>query len=803
YSSFGIGKINFSKDLLLDALTNKTTIYLLTSIIESYTKGSDIEISRNLIGSDAREFILKHNLLQFTDQLRLDNDGNTNYESFKLNNFSIDSDIEIHLFFSKFDNEYAEYEKETFTSIIKKIEQSAENQTAHNKSLINNIIIDKLENFSDEAFPYLISFFKYLIQEDSKYSTSEELTLDILNLGNVYSKVNEFYEEKLGIKSERRKMNELDLSIKNKQDFIKTLEEDPETEKGDLQKQVGELQKLEKNYEFLKKQIHKNEQNISDPKFRRNLLQKENDEWTDRNTKNRERIEQHEKIIKQKKLLHENLLAKKEQFLKRFTLIYPAILVVVLIGFYYIFFKYVDNPAHLIANLNLNKISFIIYTSVIFLLAYLIYAYILYNKKIWIPLKLCREELKLLYRKKIENLFLLIDTTNKIFLNEFEHRICSLALENVRKLKFYIKKCAEGIEDFKTRLELIHEKHSKSYNQFLDSTSSINQNEIVNSNLIDYYFNENQHKTDLFYTKGLSSIHNNNEIKIGGKSISHYLIEFLSDQTSGINNLEEEIQKYCLVIYKFLKESDIYKMLFKNTEVFSSDDINSKIKILLDTSESLIKLSNSSVNDISYSFSNIYIENNEQIRNLIKQILKDLSDNEYTFINGNKNEVIRVNLKLGFPAFALANLTDYSKSLDELVNKKNGIKKSNFYSNPDLANYNLFPVELEDNTITTDRTKIAVLALALELVKYQNNFIISENKSFDSAEKFADFFYKTEGKKQKDQLYEKIEKIRAQAQQDESVRDMITIKLQDIIKNGEFENYNDILVEFIHSIGEF
>ena len=164
--------------------------------------------------------------------------------------------------------------------------------------------------------------------------------------------------------------------------------------------------------------------------------------------------------------------------------------------------------------------------------------------------------------------------------------------------------------------------------------------------------------------------------------------------------------------------------------------------------------------------------------------------------------MLHLQLKVGFPAFSITALYDYHKTFCDLTEKEQDIGKESFYYDPEAADYNIFDEKGLEMNMENDAIKVAVLSVALEILEFDGREAKLENQRF-SISALGDYLISQKGRKTFYQLLEKIESIQAQAQENTDYSDKISNILKIAIEKKNFEYYENIITDFIHSISTF
>ena len=805
YSSFGIGKIRYPVSRLLETLYCKVNDHLLNKIIEPIRKSEEQKLSKDVIGADTRRFILNNELLNIIKLLKTDEDKNSVFNQFKIQNFSLEPNTEVNDFINSYNSQINGYERNTFTDVIKKIDENSNSLYERIKKKIFQFIEESFKINLNGAYSYLISFFDYLLQKDSKYLKSEEINLAVINFNNILSNINEFYEEKLKIKPDRKRLEELNLAINNKEEFINKLSSESNTEVEEIKKQKQELHELTEEFNQLRSRIKSLETKISDPAFRIELLRNENDEFNSKIEEKLKNIKNHEQPLKAKRNEYEELKLKKSKFSKLLFVIYPIIIGIILSVLLFLYFKNLDSFVNLSKVFFSSKILFIAFVLLIVFIIYVVWAYIHYNKNIGNPLKKCRHELKILERNKIDNFNQLISLSNNKYHNEFVHRIHSTALSIFHDLNKFINDCSEKSAIFKGEIEKTREKYNKKYQEILNREDQFNECDVFNNDFIEYFFSQKIDFINAFFTKGYTiSINDEKEKLIGGKQISHYLLNFIQNDYKAIDSLKDEIKCFTDEIFYFLKEKNIHNVLF-DKKLCSDLNKDQKFKLLLSSSNSWVKLNQDNINDVSFSFSNIYLDtNNQTLAAEVKEVLNDLSGGDHNYIFGNRNEITRLKIRAGFPAFSLSSLSEFYNNLMNFLEPNSKFSIEDFYLIPTYSTYNLFNEFEIDKTKKGATFEIVILSVALNLIQNQNNYYLLSKRKFETLLDLETFLDSNEGKSFTNTLKIKIEEIKTKAQDEYNYSTEIKSQLDIFLETDILNQYHrEVITDFINSISKF
>lgn len=711
FSSFGISKLIYPQKFIFDRFNLLNTIRVIEKII------FNVKYDRNDIYAKTRSYLLEHNFDRIDSQLALDDSESNLWQGPKFHEVP-KWEVDIDDFLNNCLNISNEFERRDFNLLISRLSFRKDELLV----LLNNSLSNKIFSIIDDhGLCIAEAFLSVLLNVECEYLRGEPLDLE-LSLASVEDKSKSFYQSLLGIdvlqkeiikkeedlKSKQRLLKDIVQKLKNIQESTEVKNSHNDSRENDKSSdQVGNSNTKEESIiENLNRQLNNLGQEITviksdlkllyekyyeldtliyDSSKRRELKENQFSDDKDLIYKTAETVRDISKLLYDTSKEYDRLIELKKTTLFKLFYIFPIpVIFLILLGWYFLNFEFA-----LLVNLLL-------------IVGYSITGYIHYKNKVGNDLEKVENKLKLLQNNKLS---LLLDIQNqfiKLYYNSFEHLRHSFLIELIREFSEFSRLKLESIKKYRLDLIRILEDSKQKNGELKLVTNQFLQSIISEEEISDLY-HENSGNCDYFFRHERNSLSSLLKSYLENTS-NEKLFKNIEDYTS------EQVNKF---------EMSVEDGLFDKHKV---DYINTKIKILYDSSSSLIKLSTQGDDDTTEDFQYIYIDKNEKSK--VFEIIKDLSQESMEISsNSDKYSILLIKYKIGFPIFHVQQLIYCKKILDDYIQNvdSSDIKYQDFFLTDIDLDYDIFPVDQVVMNNENQLYKYILSGIILNIIIFDND----------------------------------------------------------------------------------
>jgi len=715
YSSFGLAKLIYPVDNIMDGLANALTDKLMgfRGVAQPKT------FERDYIAADVKEFLLEHSFDKLSSALKFDKEGKTIWSDFKFLG-AINEKVVVENFLRNVDSQAEEFDRDRVTLMDKKLADRRRQVYDEKIEKLFQKIYNGVDS-SERGIYYSKAFLDVLQNQRSPY-TQGEVIAKAFTLDLIEKEAKSFFDGLFGI--ERGKLAELKRDIDDKTELLqKAMQEfegasnctsvdiagaendDSNTLAESQQKRLDalreEIENLQKKYDTLEEKIADFDFKIMDPSERRRLLAKIMEHEEEEKEKLRSDLsEADQNYITEKRRLNE-LYDERKRFINQIFIMYPLVGTLAYVGILFAATKILSD----------FDISDMIdpWLLIIYPLVLMIYgAWGL--TKYWLGIRKqileCSHRCENFKGQKISLLLKFQEFYNKHFKTIFEHSLQGSLIGWIDQYKLFVRKTGQLLQSFIEKM-VSHLERSKEHYANLTFPNTLFVRSVVTKKDLDQFLDKNFRLTvemQRFFRE---------------KPLSAYFEDFRSAES--IESLEDAVGGFAKDVFKSVREKSIDDFLCE-TEAEATLNTTEKLFNLYDSAKAFMLLDVEKGMDISQPLIYLGVRNAED--SPAKELLrKQGQSNISVYSTGNKNEITISKLKVGFPAFHIA-LVEYGKQL--ISNTPNSAK---FYINNEWQLEDLFP---SSHTLGDDEDEIRIivcLGKAFGLIERTGGHYLFEDKS--------------------------------------------------------------------------
>ncbi|MBI4547106.1 MAG: hypothetical protein HY707_03940 [Ignavibacteriae bacterium] len=714
YSSFGLAKVIFPVDEIMDGLTNALTGKLMD--FQGLDQPKVFE--RDYVAADVKEFLVEYNFDKLSSTLKFDKEGKTIWTDFKFQG-AINEKVVIENFMRDVERQAEEFDRDGVTLMDKKLSDRRRKMFDEKIEELIRKIYSGIDS-SERGIYYSKAFLDMFQNQKSSYTRGEFIakayTLDLIE-----KEAKSFFDGLFGI--ERGKLTELKRDIDDKTELLQKAEKEfaldsadasPATtieEKGDTkeaaearQKRVDalreEIKNLQEKYDTLEEKIADFDFKITDPSERRRLLSKLLEHEGEEKEKLRnDLLEADQSYMEEKRRLNE-LYEERKRFINRVFVMYPLLGTLVYVGILF-------GATKILSDFDIFQMIDP-WLVIVYPLLFMIYGFLGFTKY-WLGIRKqileCLQRCENFKGQKISLLLKFQEFYNRHFKTIFDHSLQGSLIGWIDEYKSSVQKTAERLQRFIDEIA-DHLRRCKDRYDNITFLNTLFVRSVVTKKDLDSFLDRNVRLTvemQRFFRD---------------KPLSVYFEDF---RTSGsILALEGDIRRFTEDVFRHIREKSIEEFLC-GTEIEAALNATEKLFNLYDSAKTFILLDVEKGMDVSQSLVYLGVRNveNSQARELLR---KQGQPNIFAYSTGNKNEIVISKLKIGFPAFHIA-LVGYGKHL-----VSNTPESSKFYVNDEWQLEDLFPTTHTFGDEEDEVRTIICLGKAFGLICQKNAQYFFEDK---------------------------------------------------------------------------
>lgn len=692
YSSFGLAKVIYPVDDIMDGLANALTDKLMgfRGVAQPKT------FERDYIAADVKEFLLEHSFDKLSSALKFDKEGKTIWGDFKFQG-AINEKVVVENFLRDVDSQAEEFDKDRVTLMDKKLADRRRQVYDEKIEKLFQKIYNGVDS-SERGIYYSKAFLDILQNQRSPYTQGEVVT-KAFTLDLIEKEAKSFFDGLFGI--ERGKLAEMKRDIDDKTELLHKAEkeftpqltakaalivsEEEENSKDATeaqQKRIDalreQIKELQKKYDALEEKIADFDFKITDPSERRKLLSKLMEHEEEEKEKlSKDLSEADQNYVTEKRRLNE-LYEERKRFLNRIFIMYPLVGTLAYVGILFAATKILSD----------FDISDMIdpWLMIVYPLVLMIYGAWGFTKY-WLGIRRqileCSQRCENFKGQKISLLLKFQEFYNKHFKTIFEHSLQGSLIGWIDEYKLFVRKTGQLLQSFIEKM-VSHLELSREHYANLTFPNTLFVRSVVTKKDLDQFLDKNVRLTvemQRFFRE---------------KPLSAYFEDFRSAES--IESLEDAVEGFAEDVFKSVREKSIEEFLCE-TEAEATLNTTEKLFNLYDSAKAFMLLDVEKGMDVSQSLIYLGVRNAED--SPAKELLrKQGQSNISVYSTGDKNEITISKLKVGFPAFHIA-LVGYGKQ--SISNTPNSAK---FYINNEWQLEDLFP---SCHTLGDDEDEIRII----------------------------------------------------------------------------------------------
>lgn len=689
YSSFGLSRIKYSVDKVLNLITTLGKSLLMNQFISLLSKTETIR--RNSLYAELRQIFSEVDIENIDNHLATIDDGNSIYRDFKYSG-SFNEDTNLETLFPNIQRQISNFEINSYNSYIIRLE---DNKEVIFKKYVNNLseIIEKYiqKNNINHASSVIYSI---LPKDDCPYIKGD-LIERVKTLTDISNKLLDKFSKLCGLGALKKDLENLyknlEIEEKSLEYIVNNIEiiknQSPNKDKMEAsgiqirsleerkRKIENTIKEIETSIETFEKNLTEIGELLTDPSRKSELVQKveENSNYEIEKTKND--INKTDKQLRTAKLDFYGLLNNKQRFLKRYLVYYPIALIFsyTLLGSFLYALSYDSfiflGLIHSLKYLYVDLFPFNLFIPFI----YILISVIRYLKKIRNEVISKERLIQKLKDSKVSLIDKYITLLNKKLKLKWQFHLIDAAKTVIDKIAKWCEEYLNDLEEFR--------KNFFSYKETLDHAWE-------NGSLPDSLFDVNiVKKEDCEYLL----LHNIKELSLDiflmRKGMTYYFRDFR--KTKNLKKFDIEYSNYLRREFNYFKEYSVSDFIFTDTKIKRSiKDKNrlvpeNRIKALYDSCLPLLSLTFQYTENYKPTAQSVLFT--EEHTSDIKKICEDNYTENIQFAQRNDKYSIQMfKFMIGFPAYMIGQLIHFR-------DKYNSMKqKESYFSDERYLSYDLF-----------------------------------------------------------------------------------------------------------------
>lgn len=765
YSSFGYSTLLYPEKKFIKGLKEVGQSEIFG---EMQSEFRNQKFSASTIGAEVNAFLDEHKFNQYFDRIQLDEDGGKPiFENFVFNG-ERSQDVPLQNFLTSLDKQAEQYESQVFNkTVVPKIEKR---KNALTQKLLTDIDtrVNKEVDIPKRGINYAHAFTATLLREDCD-SIDGEIIDEVNDLRKIESKVLEFYQSQTDLPQLVESNQDQFKLLRNKERLfrkltndIQRLEEKSEAEQdGQAQSDTSNLMveinskkeerhKLANAIDTLKSDFEKGKEKVEDlkrelesPEYRKSLREKDIANQQDKIDEHLQIVTAHEQKRNQHLAYLEELKNRKDKLLKKLLLILPALIfgipALIFMGIEIFEKEIINNILRLAES---SRLEFYIEILLIGLIAYGIWAFLRYRKRVGKELKAANETLKELDATKVKLYNEHATKRGELYKSRYDHILSAGAYQGIEDLIQLTDKNKQQLGGFKKEV----------FDTFNESEEAIDE----------LYFEKNLFQNTIITKDDIDRLKVPMSLQkfIRDKEERNLVAYYKDYQKSGsLDRLESDSEEYLGEMYRNLERKSLMDFVYRDEKLKEEISPATRVKLLKDASEVYINLKDYGTSDQTEEASNLYCDNFEDsdAQQTQQLVLSAGLNAQSKYSTGDKNNIALFRVLKGFPAFQITLMDECRSIMDSIASRDQDWKKKDFFINPEYAKENIFPSTLILGS-AADEVRVAFAqACALGIVEKDTNYWFNGFDLGKTIEDSIKFLKSLKGEPYKDKLIRKVE----------------------------------------------
>jgi len=652
YSSFGLAKLVFPVNQVMDAITQHYELRYIRKVLG----GKAPQYNADLLSADVKEFVGGTALDRLSDLMRTNAAGKTLYSPFQYSG-SVNEKVNVDGFIASLEEESEEFAKTTGAEMSRALAKRRDGLLTEHLDRLG-LESDKSMNAPERGVYYASAFIDVLRDSPSKVvrddGTSERYSLSV-----VEANAKRFFDSTFGI--DRTGLARLKRDLEDKKALLTKQQLElakPEGESKQTPSEVtankairdsvdaleNEITALEQRRGKLEGDVAEFDQKLADPAKRRALLQNVLGDEAEARAKKQAGLRTTDSTLQSAIEALEDMYVQRRALALKLVFLYPALAAFGVGAVSAVRGRIVD------ASLA-DSMRWGVAVLPALLLLYAIGAGIVYFVKMHARVKAAEFLVEKRRGEKRLALLALQNAYTKHFETSFEHELFSGLIGWIADYKTYASTLSATLSEFLEELSTKAEELKSSLDNLTFPNSPLLRSAVAADDIPTIIASnpEAAHEEESFQK---------------ANPVASFFTGFLED--TNLEKLRASMAGFVESVYASIRSDSIEEVLART--LGSGPRLSTRLNQLYQASKAYVQLAINQGQDVSQSL--VYVGTQNDERSLCREVLTRIGGSSMTFYShGNQYELIAARMKVGFPAYHVA-LVPYGRNITESADPK-------------------------------------------------------------------------------------------------------------------------------------